>query len=577
MDDSTMTSIEDFPVFARLPQPASAWARRRRVASFLRHVPPSKMLARLRLGLQRRRADGRAPFPFDVPPGVAFRKDAPASLFPPRPPGVERIGEGWRFSFLGRAADAPSLSGISGAEHGQLWAMTAHYMEYLEGLGDADAAELAASWLDSHFRYRPGCWRNSWNSYAASLRVVVWMQQMARRGFPPGLSRRMSEACAAHLDFIARNLETDLGGNHLIKNIKALLWGSAAFEGEAATRWRRVGLHLLAKELGVQILGDGVHAERSPSYHAQVFADLLEIRHALGPDLLGGAIDAALTSMAQALADLSHPDGLPAQFNDAGLHMAYAPAACLAAYATVMQRPAPTPRRLFDFPAAGYSGMRHDGGYIVCDAGRIAPDDLPGHGHADIGSFEWSVGGRRLIVDQGVFEYAEGPRRSLSRASAAHNTLSIHGHDQADFFGAFRCGRRPSILQRDFQASPQGFTLHLAHDGWRGLPGRPVHRRIFSYEPGFLTITDRLGGVGERRAVISFLLHPRVRVAVSEGGFILDSGTARVRLTAACEGRAEAAVWWPDMGVEMKTARLVLFPSTAQDEIVTRCEVLGTH
>ena len=113
-----------------------------------------------------------------------------------------------------------------------------------------------------------------------------------------GTARAAIESLAAQLIFLEANLETDIGGNHLIKNIKALIWASAFFQGPDAARWRKLGLDLLARELTAQILTDGVHYERSPSYHCQRLADLLECRHALGAET-PPALDAALRAILQ--------------------------------------------------------------------------------------------------------------------------------------------------------------------------------------------------------------------------------------------------------------------------------------
>ena len=160
--------------------------------------------------------------------------------------------------------------------------------------------------------------------------------------------------------------------------------------------------------------------------------------------------------MAQVSADLTHPDGGPVLFNDSGLTMAYSPAECLDVYERLYGR-RPGTRRSFAFEAAGYYGMRSDELYMVADCGRIAPDDLPAHGHGDVLSFELSVAGSRIIVDQGVFEYIAGEKRQRARAAWSHNTLCFEGADQADFFGAFRCGRRPNVMVLTYEALPGRF------------------------------------------------------------------------------------------------------------------------
>ncbi len=535
-----------------------------RVVAFLRHVPLSRVFRRLELSVRCRLGDhfsNRNGGP-STPPERAAKELKP--LFAPRAQLSPQVdGDGLTFRFLNRAVTTPlqciDWNAPSLAPCDQLWRMNLHYMEYIEAVDDALWTVLVAQWLNANGSQKLGARRDSWNCYSLSLRVVVWLQELERRSdsLAKELRRRVEAQAAHQLRFLESNLETDIGGNHLIKNIKALLWASAYFSGPEAEHWRALGLKLLAREIAVQILPDGVHYERSPSYHAQVFADLLECRHALGRDPLGGRLDAALHKMAQVSADLSHPDGAAAQFNDAGATMAYSPGECLDVYARLYGE-RPKPRRVFALPHGGYYGARGEGRYFVADCGRIAPDDLPAHGHGDVLSFEWSVAGERIIVDQGVYEYNAGPRRQLARAARSHNTLSFAGVDQADFFGAFRCGRRPHVVVRRYEPRGDGFLLEGAHDGYAHLSGRPWHLRRFEATPGAIRVVDRLEGRADRAAQIGFLLHPEVEVSVAGAKASLTRGATRIAMTATGPITVEEAVWWPDMGVERSTRRLIV-------------------
>jgi uncharacterized heparinase superfamily protein len=470
--------------------------------------------------------------------------------------------EGDALTFLGRTVaisgkvdwTAPSLQPAD-----QLWRMNLHYMEYLEEADDARGLALIDEWIAANPAGRPGAWKDSHNSYALSLRVVVWMQQLAARGMKPA---PVLSSLAEQMRFLESNLETDLGGNHLIKNIKALIWASAFFTGRDAARWRRKGLRLLLAELEAQTLPDGVHFERSPSYHAQVFADLMECRHALGA-AAPRALDEVLRAMAQGAADLAHPDGGPAQFNDAGLTMAYGPRECLAVYARILtQTAAPAP--VFAYPEAGYYGRREGGDYFVADCGRIGPDALPAHAHGDVLSFELSVEGERIVVDPGVFEYVDGPKRRAARAAASHNTLCFEGLDQADFFGAFRCGRRPNVEVRELVCEPDRLAFEGTHDGYR--PHK--HTRLFDQTSGRLKIVDRLSGP-PRAARIGFLLHPQVEVALNEDAAELKRGAATAQFRASVAITCQDAIWWPDMGQARPTRRLCLDIAPGTGEVTS--------
>jgi uncharacterized heparinase superfamily protein len=529
--------------------------RARRALCFARHVPPRRLLRRLALTLRRAMRDRWPALARPSPP-------PPLAEAPPQPLFAPRTGmvEGDIFTFLGRSVamnsrvdwTAPSLE-----PRDQLWRMNLHYMEYLEEVDEARLLGLIDEWIAANPPNRPGAWKDSHNSYALSLRVVVWGQQLAARRLAPA---PVLASLAQQMRFLEANLETDLGGNHLMKNIKALIRASAFFTGREAARWRRRGLRLLRSELEGQTLPDGVHFERSPSYHAQVFADLLECRHALG-EAAPRALDEVLRAMAQATADLAHPDGGPSVFNDAGLTMAYAPAECLAAYKRVYKQEA-SAAPVFAYPEAGYFGRREGGDYFVADCGRIGPDALPAHAHGDVLSFELSVEGERIVVDPGVYEYIDGARRRESRAASSHNTLCFEGLDQAEFFGAFRCGRRPDVEVRDLVCEPDRLSFEGTHDGYR--PHK--HTRRFDQTSGTLQIADRIAGPA-RAARIGFLLHPEVEVVLDADGAELKRGGARARFRASVAIRSEDAVWWPDMGQERPTRRLCLDVAPGVNEV----------
>jgi uncharacterized heparinase superfamily protein len=532
-----------------------------RQLAFARNVPPRQIARRAWLVLLRR-AERRLK-PSLTARGLTLAADPPTPLFAPRGGLVRRDRETWEFRFVGRAV---SMDGridwqVPGPQpSSQLWRMNLHYMEWLETLEDEDFRVAVGAWIEENPPYGAGSAADSWNAYSLSLRALVWMQQLAlRRGRLDSVFLSEAErSLGAQLLYLERHLETDLGGNHLLKNIKALLWASAFFAGAAAGRWRRKGIRLLADQLPRQIHGDGMHFELSPSYHCQAFADIIEIRHALGGDPLGGALNRALARAAQAVADLVHPDGRVAQFGDSGLSMAYAPAECLSAYAAISGA-APKPRPTFALDQAGYYGARSGGDYVVVDAGPIAPAELPAHGHGDIFSFEWSLGGHRIVVDQGVHEYVAGPKRAASRTAASHNTLWLEGTDQAEFFGAFRCGRRARVRLIRHEPRADGFVLEASHDGFERLSGGPVHIRRVELSARRLVIDDRLEGPLDRPGRISLLLHPDVAPRLlASGKWRLTCGKAKALVSGSGALRIEAAAWWPDMGIEYPTQRLIM-------------------
>ncbi|MFZ5704572.1 MAG: heparinase II/III family protein [Pseudomonadota bacterium] len=542
-------------------------ARLAQELAFARHVPPGRIVRRLILTAKRHWSDIRPPRFAGSAPQRADR--LPQPVMPLRTGMIDRSGPDLGLYFLGHVEPVGTPIFWSARDTGvaaQLWRMHLHYMEFLEEATSEEGLDWILHWIEDNRPDRPGFWRDVWFPYTISLRVVVWMQFVARHAdaVPPDAEARIAASLAEQLRYLAHYVETDIGGNHLIKNAKALLWASAYFSGPEAERWRRLGTATLLREIPVQILPDGMHFERSASYHAQVFADLIEVRSLARGDALAALLDHHLPRMAQALVDLAHPDGLPAHFNDSGLTMAYGVEACLDAYAGIGgARPAPLAR--FAYPDAGYFGARTDLVYMVADCGPIGPDELPAHGHGDVLSFELSLGGERLFVDQGVFEYTAGPRRQASRSCANHNTLSLTGTDQAEFFGRFRVGRRPRVECAEWQVEGEGFSLAGSHDGFAHLPGRPKHQRRFRLASNGLDILDRIEGGAARDGSIAFLLHPATRIEPLSGTrWRLNRGAQEAVLSCDLPLVAEPAAWWPDLGVEETTQRLVVRASAVQ-------------
>lgn len=549
--------------------------RLRRQFAFARHIPLAQIAHRVRLAVLRRWETARQAIP-DIP-AISPLAAPPHPVFSPRPAEVSRDPEGWTFRFLGRGLRmGPAIDWLHADDRPetQLWRMNLHYMEYLESLPDADFTAVVEQWIAGNPPYLRGAHEAGWNAYALSLRTMVWMQQLAvRPQLDPRLRSLMIRSLGQQVAWLERHLERDIGGNHLLKNIKTLLWASSFFEGTDADRWRKLGLRLLRAEMARQFLPDGMQYERSPSYHCQVFADLLEIRRALGNDPLGGLLDQTIRKAAEVVADLVHPDGFVAQFGDAGLTMAYPPAQCLDACHEQLDL-APTARSRFAFRNAGYYGGRCDGEVVVVDAGMLGPDSLPGHAHGDMLAFEWSFGGERVFVDQGVYEYVAGQRRAASRASANHNTVSVEGLDQADFFGAFRMGARGRLKVLEYRSTSDGFVLEAEHDGF-ARAGGPVHRRRFEWAPGRLRIDDSLIGGDPGAACATFLLAPQVAAGVdAEGEIRLQFGASSMQGRSSHPVSIVPAVWWPDMGVERSTQRLVMaFPPQCREAWVEFTEI----
>ncbi len=255
-------------------------------------------------------------------------------------------------------------------------------------------------------------------------------------------ARALFASIEAQAECLADTLEHHLRGNHLLESAITLKLLSACFRGPAVARWERRAEAVLDAELAEQFLLDGGHIERSPMYHARLAARAARPaerpaggRRDAGADRAATARDPALRLGACATRTVRSRSSATAAFG-----IAPEPAAILD-YARRLGLDVPA-FASGSFPETGYHVWRAGGDALIVDAGPIGPDYLPAHGHGDIFSFELSLDGQRVVVDGGTSSYEAGAERDWARSTRAHNTVEIAGADQAEFFGAFRVGRR---------------------------------------------------------------------------------------------------------------------------------------
>ncbi len=411
---------------------------------------------------------------------------------PPQCPSAECNSEGI-FEFLGERRDLGKVVDWAAPDAPQLWRYNLHYWEWAFALAD----HPDRMWAQDRFLALWRSWRTSttvgrwdaWSPYVASIRAWVFCNLYGPLVSQTTGDRDFTSDLAMHARFLRANLELDVGGNHLIKNLKALV-GLGIFLADEDLRVMAVTE--LVSQLAVQVLADGGHYERSPSYHCQVLGDVLDVHQLLQSMNLpeDPALDSTIAAMRRWLGVMIMPDGELPLFNDAWQ---------LPVAKIQHLRPTPRPQdHLTVLRESGYAVLRPDNRiHLVADVGDPCPPDLPAHAHADCLSFELSFNGRRVIVDPGVTTYAPGAQRRWERSTAAHNTVEIDGCDQTEVWGTFRAGRlaHATILEASERRDGR-LRLVASHDGYRHLPGHPEHRRTFIVEPGKVLILDQIAGLG---------------------------------------------------------------------------------
>ena len=435
----------------------------------------------------------------------------------------------------------------------QLWRYHLHYFDYIGdllvrfALGHAEEAyqafkSLADFWIQGNHRLVG----DGWHPYTISLRIVNWVHALSV--FQSHLSKdkqfyeRLVGSIYGQGRILTHDLEFDVRGNHLLKNLKALIWLGVVFKGPEPDHWLRKALRLLELELGEQVLPDGGHFERTPGYHLIVFKDCLEIALWLGRNqqLVPHFLEAALRRMLDYIAGLLPPNGKVPLLKDTIWDTGPRPEDLLTAGALYLNiatykfsdrfgiyplllfgksgwstfkewASSPAPQDSVAFPDSGYYVIRNPGSgdYLLFDAGKPCPDYIPAHAHADMLSYELNVDGQIVVVDSGVYEYTAGPWRDFFRSTRAHNTVEVAGMDQSEVWGSFRVARRARPGGVIWESKKDYALVQGEHNGYARLPTSVIHRRTILWEKkGFWLVLDELTGEGKTRCANRIHFYP---------------------------------------------------------------------
>ena len=463
--------------------------------------------------------------------------------------------------FLGEEAEFVSAGAWNDPARSRLWLYNLHYFDDLTAGGGADQKAWRRAMVARWIAENPPGVGTGWEPYPTALRIVNWIKWgLDGQPMPPDWLHSL----AIQTRWLADRLEWRLLGNHLMADIKALIFAGLYFDGPEAEAWLARGLDLHRTQLAEQVLSDGGHFERSPMYQAIMLEDLLDLINLGGGS---GAVDGAFLDHWRAVGErmsgwlkaMTHPDGGIGLFNDAAFGIAPTPAALDAYAARLGLAPPATPPTAWLDPS-GYVRLTRGDAVALIDIAPIGPDYLPGHAHADTLSFELSLGLERVIVNGGTSTYAEGPQRRLERATASHSTVEVDGGDSSEVWAGFRVGRRARVrgvlVQRDGDAA----RVSAAHDGYAYRPGRPIHRRAWRMISGRLTVTDQIEGRC-RQAIARFHLGPGVSVqtdADNRSGELATPTGRIVRWTSSQPARIEPSQWRPRFGLRQEIVQIAI-------------------
>jgi len=409
------------------------------------------------------------------------------------------------FVFLNQKKEFRNKIDWNFPKYGKLWNYNLSYFEYLnqENIQVEEGLRLINDFIDCFSSLKDGL-----EAYPTSLRILNWIKFLLSNVIRDD---RVNSNLYAQVKIMQDNLEYHLLGNHLLENAFALTFAGVYFDDDKLLSGAK---KLLQEQLEEQILSDGAHFELSPMYHHIILhrlLDLINLYNAAGMEDYGFMefLHEKASDMLSWSKNMRFKNGDFPHFNDSTCGIALSPDK-LEQYA-IFLRVKPVKIELKE---SGYRRFNTDKYEVVVDAGKIAADYIPGHGHNDMFNFILYVDSKPVIIDTGTSLYSgDSDRRYKERSSSSHNTVTVGGMEQAEIWGDFRVARRsfPEII---FESEDK-LIIEYIH-----FTKKYTHRREFRFGDSIISVIDTVSAGFDAISHLHFHsdINPKIDGNIIEAG-----------------------------------------------------------
>lgn len=352
-----------------------------------------------------------------------------------------------------------------------------------------------------------------------------------------------------HADYLLHHYSKK--GNHLLFEAQRMLYAGIYFpEFREAAEWRRSGIEILNREIGVQVYPDGMQFELDYGYHIAAIDIFLKALGMARSNNMESEFPASYIETVEKMTvvafNLIFPDYTNPMFGDTKLHdkssltrqfrnwsRVFPDNEQLPWFATSGKKGVMPPYTSQQFPSSGFyvlrTGWNADATVAVVKAGPPAF----WHNQPDNGTFEYWHKGRNFFPDSGSYVYGGDEEvmalRNWFRQTRVHNTLTLDDRDLEQTDSKLLLWKTGDGMT----------TLVTENPSYEGL----THRRsMFFPGDGVLVIADQVSGPATGKVGVHFNLLPGKTTFDKDGTLrtLFDDGN-NIRIKTTCSRPAQIA------------------------------------
>ncbi|WP_418983578.1 heparinase II/III family protein [Alistipes sp.] len=401
---------------------------------------------------------------------------------------------------------------------------------------EAPAEEIAAEKENIRFAWRPMETGRRLQDQIAEFALTI---QSPR--FTPEFLNLYLRMFRQHADYVLHHFSKQ--GNHLLFEAQRMLYAGIYFpEFREAAEWRRSGVEILNREIGVQVYPDGMQFELDYGYHLasiDIFLKALNMARSnhMESEFPASYIE-AVEKMTVVAFNLLFPDYTNPMFGDTKRHdkqsltrqfrnwgKVFPENEQLPWFATSGKRGTMPPYTSQQFPASGFYVLRT--GWDMASTVTVVKAGPPAfwHNQPDNGTFEYWHKGRNFFPDSGSYVYGGDKEvmalRNWFRQTRVHNTLTLDDRDLE------KTDSKLLLWKTDGEMT----VLVTENPSYEGLRHR---RSMFFPGDGVLIIADQVSGPATGRVGVHFNLCPG-KTALDKDGTLRtlfdDGNNIRVKTT----------------------------------------------